>query len=84
MICCRVFVVGIAFAAAAEEAPEGIAADAVLAPVAQTRAKLAAVDSRMGRLALVDLSLWTDDPVTARRGLFACKHEIDSFPGWIN
>src|SRR6266536_5217603 len=61
---------------AAEEAPEGIAADAVLAPVAQPRAELAAVNSRMGRLALVDLSLWPDDPVTARLGWFACKHEI--------
>jgi hypothetical protein len=37
----------------------------------------------MRRLAFVDLPLWTDYPVTARRGLFACKHEFDSFPGRI-
>ena len=63
-------VVRIAFAAAAEETPERIAANAILAPVAQPSAELATVDFGMRRFALVELPLWTNDTVASRGILF--------------
>jgi hypothetical protein len=52
-------ILGIALTAAAEESPEGIAADAILAPGLEARSVLAALDLGVRGLALVDLTLRT-------------------------
>jgi hypothetical protein len=59
-------IVRVAFAAAAEESPEWIAADAIFAPVTKPRSEFAAIDFGMRRFALVELALRADDPEASR------------------